>query len=109
MIWALSFGIAKVREITESLLSVKIRDSNFYKLAISLELKSGSESTFICRLYDQCIHYSNLDTSMWLEYIKYKVSIGDITGASHIASKAKREVSDQDRFMAEFEELKKAF
>lgn len=109
LIWALSFGVTKFREITESLLSIKIRDSNFYRLAISLELKSGNDTTFICRLYDQCIHYSNLNTDMWLEYIKYKVSIGDITGACHIASKAKREISDQDRFMAEFEELKKTF
>jgi hypothetical protein len=105
--WAMSIGIAKVREITYSLLTIKIRDSDFYKLAISLELKYGNDSSYICRLYDECIQYSNSDTDMWLEYIKYKISIGDITGAVHLASKAKRELSDKDRFMAEFEDLKK--
>lgn len=104
--WAISFGIDKVREIVASLLAIKVRDSNFYKLAISLELKSGNNSTFICRLYDQCILNCTSDIGMWLEYIKYKISMGDINGACHVASKAKREVSDQDRFMAEFEELK---
>ena len=105
--WAMSFGIEKVREITTTLLFIKVRDSSFYKLALSFEFKSEpNDHVRICRLFDQCIQYSNSDMDTWLEYIKYKLAVGDINGACHISAKAKREVSDQDSFIAAFETLK---
>ena len=110
MNWACLHGIEKVREITRLLLSLKVRPSNFYRLAISLEMKSEpNDSTQICRLFDECIQSDKSEIQVWMDYIKYKVSIGDINGACHIASKAKREVQDQDNFIAVFEELRKSF
>lgn len=105
--WAMSFGIEKVREITTYLTSIKVRDSSFYTLALSFEFKSDpNDHIRICRLYDQCIQYNNSAIDTWLDYIKYKLSVGDINRACHIAAKAKREVVDQDKFIAAFENLK---
>ncbi len=105
--WSNSIGIEKVRNVTKSLLSYKVRSPEFYRFAISLELKCNPQnSESICKLYDLCIQSGDCPVNMWLDYIGYKLSIGDINGSCHLASKAKREIADQESFMIAYEQFK---